>query len=119
MRTSRELGIRYETDLVDDGCGTLYYLISSLNIIADVLEPQGKRFFFDTMDASQFTFGGEKCQDMLGWVVDDADVPSFEPRWLAGEDCDELDEFEYVFVNWAQGDDGRPAPEFDVCPEFD
>lgn len=119
MRTSRELGIRYETDLVDDGCGTLGYLMSSLNIIADVLEPQGRRFFFDTVDVDQYTFGGVKCQDMLGWVVDDADVPVFEPRWLSGARPDDVPEFDYAFVNWKQGQDGLPAPSFDTCPEFD
>ena len=113
MRDSRELGIRYETDTVDDGCGGLEYLNSSLSILADTLEQKGKRFFFDTVDVDQFTFGGIKCQDMLGWVVDDADVPAFEPRWLAGGGCDDLDEFEYVFVSWHAGADGRPAPEFD------
>ena len=119
MRDSRQLGIRYESDTVDDGCGGLEYLNSSLNIIADALEPEGKRFFFDTVDVDQHSYGGVKCQDMLGWVVDDADVPAFEPTWLAGKDEDIPDSFEYVFVNWAQGDDGRPVPEFDICPEFD
>lgn len=45
MQTLRELGIRYETDAADDSDGTVEFLISSLSIIADALEPQGKRFF--------------------------------------------------------------------------
>ncbi len=113
MRTLRELGIRYEIDAADDSDGTAGLLISSLSIIADALEPQGKRFFFDIMDVDQHVFGGVKCQDMLGWVVDAADAPGFEPRWASGADPDDLPEFDYVFVNWVQGEDGSPVPEFD------
>ncbi len=109
MQRLQRLGIRFPADAEQTDSD---FLISSLEMIQSLLSPEGKRFFLESCEVDQYIFGGVKCQDLIGWIIGDEDVESFEREWLSGADADDLAEFSTVLITWQQGPDGKPEPEF-------
>lgn len=102
-------GVRYEGD-VRGPWGP--YVVDSVNIANDHLAKRGSRFYFSEVDVEQKIIGGSHCCDMFGWVVPDEDADRFERLWLS-RDCDDIDEFDYVSVEW-KDENGIPVPIFDM-----
>ena len=107
MRSSRELGIRFQSDAEGEGSD---FLLSSLEMVADFLEPNGERFFFDTSDGFEDEIGGRKCVDLFGWIVPDDKSDEFEREWVASEPGDAPGGFDYADITWRPGSDGMPKP---------
>lgn len=110
MKRLQQLGIRFPTDAEQMDSD---FLISSLEILEGLLSETGERFFLESCEVDQYEFGGVKCQDLIGWIVGSDMIGSFEPRWLAGENADELGDFDTVLVTWREGADGKPEPVID------
>lgn len=87
------------------------YVIDSVNLLNEHLNPSGKYFYFDEADVSQQVIDGHKVWDMYGWVIDHSDRSDFEPLWLADVDRHSapdgstlLDRFCDVTVTWEERD---------------
>ena len=119
MLDSQRLGIRFESDAHADEDGVDgEFFSNSLELLVEHFNGTGERFFFDTVDVDQRVIGGEKCQDLYGWIVKSSAVGVFEPRWKSGEGPDELSDLdgsgvEYVGITWTEGPDGKPSPVID------
>ncbi len=97
-------GIRHESDETGPWAE---YIVGSVNLLNERLNPRGKYFYFDEIDVATLDIGGYKVWDMYGWVIDEAQRSQFEPMWLAYMDRNAaqdgstpLDEFCDVTVKW-------------------
>lgn len=105
-------GIRHEADTTGEWS---QYVIDSVNLLNEHLNPSGKYFYFDEIDVAQQDIGGYKVWDMYGWVVDGEQRADFEPLWLADVDrhaapdgsCP-LDRFCDFTVKWEDRDGAPP-----------
>lgn len=107
MRSSRELGIRFQSDAEGEGSD---FLLSSLEMVADFLEPNEERFFFDTSDGFEEEIGGKKCVDMFGWIVPFDKSDEFEKEWAESDPGKAPEGFDYADITWSAGTDGMPSP---------
>ena len=62
------------------------YVVDSVNLLNEHLNPSGKFFYFDEVDVAQQVIGGHKVWDMYGWVIDSSSRGEFEPMWLSDVD---------------------------------
>lgn len=97
-------GIRYTADTTSRWSG---YIVDSVNLLNEHLNPSGMFFYFDEVDVAQQVIGGYKVWDMYGWLVDAGQRDEFEPLWLASVDHHAapdgstlLDRFCDVTVTW-------------------
>ena len=102
-----ELGIRFRNDAEGEGPD---FLLNSLEMIADHLEPD-ERFFFDTSDGDEEESGGKKCLDLFGWIVPSGKAAAFEDAWAKSGPGEAPDGFDYAVITWHAGDGGNPVPE--------
>lgn len=79
----RVFGIRREVDTVGAWSG---YVVGAVNLLNEHLNPRGKYFYFDEIDAYASDIGGYKVYDMYGWVIDVSERGEFEPLWFAEAD---------------------------------
>lgn len=115
-------GIRREADAVEEWSE---YVVGAVNLLNEHLNPRGKYFYFDEIDAYASDIGGHKVYDMYGWVIDEADVAEFEPLWLAEADrhsapdgSTSLDRFRDVTVIW-EDRGGTPHARITFFDSFD
>lgn len=106
-----EFGIRYKADLTGEWSD---YVVDSVRLLNEQLEPEGRRFYFDQADVAQKSIGGFNVWDMYGWAVLPEEVDEFEPLWLASADrgpgeggSTPMDGFCDVTVTWEERD-GKP-----------
>lgn len=118
----RVFGIRREADTVG---GWSDYVVDSVNLLNEHLNPRGKYFYFDEIDVAQQIIGGYKVWDMYGWVIDESERGEFEPLWLAEADrhaapdgLTPLDKFRDVTVIW-EDRDGTPHARITFFDSFD
>ena len=115
MQKSLPYGIRYMTDVELMDSGQDYgYLRPTLDLLEAHFKGTGLNFYMDMVDVDQHVIGGVKCQDILGWVVPDSEAGPFKRWWLNASPGQENDAYAYAMVNWVQGSDGKPMPEFDL-----
>lgn len=115
-------GIRHASD-ADGEWGS--YVVDSVNLLNEHLNPRGKCFYFDDIDVAQQVIGGNKVWDMYGWVIDVDQRSEFEPLWLADVDrhaapdgSTPLDKFRDVTVTW-EDRDGTPHARITFFDSFD
>lgn len=115
-------GIRYESDTVDEWSD---YIVGAVNLLNEHLNPRGKYFYFDEIDAYASDIGGHKVYDMYGWVIDGSERGEFEPLWLAEADrhsapdgSTPLDRFRDVTVIW-EDRGGTPHARITFFDSFD
>lgn len=101
------------------------YVVDSVNLLNEHLNPRGKYFYFDDIDVAQQVIGGNKVWDMYGWVIDGDQRAEFEPLWLADVDRNAapdgstpLDKFRDVTVTW-EDRDGIPHARITFFDSFD
>lgn len=118
----RVFGIRYESDTVDEWSD---YIVGAVNLLNEHLNPRGKYFYFDEIDAAASDIGDHKVYDMYGWVIDESERGEFEPLWLAEVDrhsapdgSTPLDRFRDVTVIW-EDRDGTPHARITFFDSFD
>lgn len=56
-------GIRYESDTVDEWSN---YIVGAVDLLNEHLNPRGKYFYFDEIDAAAHDIGGHKVYDIYG-----------------------------------------------------
>lgn len=115
-------GIRHEGDETGPWAE---YIVDSVNLLNEHLNPKGNYFYFDEVDVAQQVIGGHKVWDMYGWVIDETQCAEFEPLWGAYVDrpgnpdgsCP-LDKFRDVTVIW-EGRGGEPYARITWFDSFD
>lgn len=115
-------GIRYEGDTVGKWSD---YVVDSVNLLNEHLNPRGKYIYFDEIDVAQQIIGGYKVWDMYWWVIEESERSEFEPLWLAEADRHAapdgsmpLDKFRDVSVIW-EDRDGAPHARITFFDSFD
>lgn len=79
----RVFGIRREADTTGPWSD---YVVDSVSLLNEHLNPRGKYFYFVEVDVAQQVIGGHKVWDMYGWVIDGSERGEFGPLWLAEAD---------------------------------